>query len=124
MIKKLQQSFFKIKLLFLLLVLVGGMVISSFTSVDSPGEVNVKVLRFYPNPATSYIVFELSDDVVNKGHTLQTYSFLGKSMKEVPINSNKITIPITSDYYRGIYLFQLKDKNKKIVEAGRFNVVK
>ena len=35
----------------------------------------------------------------------------------------KITVPLT-DFYRGVYIFQLRDAKGNIVESGKFQVVK
>jgi hypothetical protein len=48
---------------------------------------------------------------------------MGKKMQELPVNTNKITISLDS-YYRGIYIFQVRDKNGDIIESGKFQVIK
>ncbi len=87
----------------------------------TPGNDQV-IIRFYPNPATSIINFEFSKNI-EKGYTLQIYAFVGKKMTEVIMTSQKVTIPL-DNFYRGVYFFQLRDKTGKIVESGKFQVVK
>ncbi len=83
----------------------------------------VKVVKFYPNPATSLINFEFPNNI-DKNYSLQVFSFSGKKMAELPVSSAKITLIFNNDFYRGIYVFQLKDKNGHVVDAGKFQVVK
>lgn len=97
---------------------------SWFVYAGGNGGATAKVVKFYPNPATSFVNFELPNTVVDKSYTLQVFSFSGRKMTEVAITSNKITITLSNDFYRGIYVFQLKDKNGRIIESGKFQVVK
>lgn len=85
-------------------------------------DAQVKVLKFYPNPAVSVINFEFLQSV-EKGYTLQIYNFVGKKVSESSGLSVKTTISLT-DFYRGVYIFQLRDKSGRIVESGKFQVVK
>lgn len=77
------------------------------------------VVRLYPNPATSFINFEFVN--VQRGYTLQIYAFVGKKMTEVRINSGKITVSL-DNYFRGIYIYQVRDSGGRIVESGKFQV--
>ena len=81
-----------------------------------------KVIKFYPNPAVSYITFELVKDD-NKTFTLQIYSFLGKMVKDIPEVSDKTTVQL-SDLTRGLYTFQLKDQTGRITDSGIFQLNK
>lgn len=82
----------------------------------------VKVVKYYPNPATSYINFEVDADSY-KSSTLVIYNFIGKKQMEQKIVERKTTISLT-DFYRGMYIFQLYDKQGKIIESGKFTVSK
>ncbi len=44
-------------------------------------------------------------------------------MEDIKVTDQKITISLT-DYYRGLYIFQLRDKQGNIIESGKFQVVK
>ena len=81
-----------------------------------------KVVKFYPNPAVSYITFELAKEP-NKTYVLQIYSFLGKMVKDEKEVSDKKTINL-SDLNRGLYTFQLKDESGRITDSGMFQVNK
>lgn len=81
-----------------------------------------KVIKFYPNPAVSYITFELTKEP-NKTYTLQIYSFLGRKVKDVPDMADKRTVNL-SDLARGLYTFQLKDEDGRVTDSGIFQVNK
>lgn len=81
-----------------------------------------KITSFYPNPATSYINFEFTKPI-EKGYILQIYNFIGKKVTEVNINYNKTTISL-DNYFRGIYIFQIRDKNGRVIDSGKFQVAK
>jgi Secretion system C-terminal sorting domain len=80
------------------------------------------VKKFYPNPAISYITFEL-DKEVNQNYTLQIYSFLGKQVKNVTEIQDRQQINL-SDLPRGLYTFQLKDLSGRVTDSGIFQVNK
>lgn len=84
--------------------------------------VEVKTVKFYPNPATSFINFEFEKNDVN-ANSLLIFNFIGKKVEELKIVDQKITISLI-DYYRGIYIFQIRDKQGNIVGSGKFQVVK
>ena len=81
-----------------------------------------KLSKFYPNPATTIINFEL-DKTVDNSFILQVYSFIGKKMTEVKLGDAKVVINL-SDYQRGLYIYQIKDRTGRIVDSGKFQVVK
>lgn len=105
----------------LLFTLTFGSFAQQANSANNLIEVIVKIARFYPNPATSVISFEF--DAVDKSYTFQIYNFLGKKMADEPIANNKLSYNLDT-YYRGLYIFQVRDKGGNIVESGKFQVVK
>jgi len=85
-------------------------------------DASVKIVKFYPNPATTNITFEFIRGT-EKNYTLQIYNSLGKKVLEV--KNLSITNPVNlNDFNRGVYIFQLRDSNGKIIEAGKFQVSK
>lgn len=84
--------------------------------------VKIKTVKFYPNPAVDVIHFELLKAIPNDV-VLQVYSFVGKKLYEAPVLAQKTSIPLT-DFYRGVYIFQLRDKYGRIIESGKFQVNK
>ncbi|HVY73336.1 MAG TPA: T9SS type A sorting domain-containing protein [Puia sp.] len=79
-------------------------------------------VHFYPNPAISYITFDLQKDF-GKNYSIQIFNFLGKKVYEFVVNDAKTVVNL-SDFFRGIYIFQLKDPNGKVIESGKFQVNK
>ncbi len=80
-------------------------------------------VRFYPNPASSYITFEDYLKKYDKNYSIQVFNFLGKKVYEFELGDQKNIVNV-SDFFRGIYIFQLKDAKGKIVESGKFQVSK
>jgi hypothetical protein len=90
---------------------------------SGPGEEPTpKIVKFYPNPATSMITFDFQQGY-DKSYNLQIFNFIGKKVQEITNVSPK-TIVNLNDFYRGIYIFQLKDKTGKVVDSGKFQVSK
>jgi hypothetical protein len=99
-----------------------------FTAINANSQVRttalpepvVKIIKFYPNPAVSQITFdfELGYD---KNYSFQIFNFTGKKVFELFAIAPKAQVNV-ADFYRGVYIFQLKDRNGKIVESGKFQV--
>jgi hypothetical protein len=83
----------------------------------------VRVVKFYPNPATSLITFDLqqADEKQYSQLNLQIFNLTGKKVVEVGQITPK-TIVNVNDFYRGVYIFQLRDKSGKIIDSGKFQV--
>ena len=80
-----------------------------------------RIVKLYPNPATTFITFELPAGY-EKTHAIQVYSFMGKKVYETQTRSQKMTLDL-SDYNRGLYIYHLVDiATGKIVESGKFQV--
>jgi Secretion system C-terminal sorting domain len=80
-------------------------------------------VHFYPNPATSFITFDDFSKKYDKNYTIQLFNFLGKKVFEFNLGDQKNIVNV-SDFFRGIYIFQLRDPTGKIVESGKFQVNK
>jgi hypothetical protein len=82
-----------------------------------------KVLKVYPNPATTQISFEIQGN--NDGsYEIIVYNFLGKRLNDIKdITNNRYTLPLDK-FYSGIYIYQLRDKKGNLVESGKFNVIR
>ncbi|HMH20521.1 MAG TPA: T9SS type A sorting domain-containing protein [Puia sp.] len=85
-------------------------------------EPEVKIVKFYPNPAISYITFEAIEKSAIKAYSLQIFNFLGRKVFEASINS-ETKVDLTT-FVRGIYIFQLKDQSGRISDSGKFQVNK
>ncbi|RPD38948.1 T9SS type A sorting domain-containing protein [Chitinophaga barathri] len=81
-----------------------------------------KVVKAYPNPATSKIYFEIQRNN-DKVYEIIVYNFLGKKMDHIKNLAGRTEVPL-DNYYSGLYIFQLREKNGTLVESGKFNVVK
>ncbi len=80
-------------------------------------------MRFYPNPATSVITFDLQK-AYSQGYSIQIYNaILGRKMYDAANMPERTTINL-SDFSRGIYIYQLHDKTGRMVESGKFQVAK
>lgn len=81
------------------------------------------IVRFYPNPATTAITFDFQK-TFEQGYSLQIFNaILGRKMYDgsnLPVRS---TINLT-DFPRGMYIYQLRDKGGRMVESGKFQVAK
>lgn len=79
-----------------------------------------KVVKTYPNPATSYITFDLQKNY-QQGLTIIVYSFLGKKMYENQNIPEKTTLNL-SEFTRGVYVYHLVDQSGKVLDTGKFQV--
>ncbi len=109
-----------IRLLLILFIGLASLQLSAQDSRLPEKEGNGKIVKFYPNPASSYITFDLQKNH-QKGLTLSVYSFLGKKMHEAQNVSEKTTVSVT-DYNRGMYVYYLTDANGKVIDTGKFQV--
>lgn len=111
------------KIIYILILLIG----INFTTVaqtknPAQGEPIAKLIKPYPIPATTVINFDFQYGY-NKSFSLQIYNFMGKKIVEYTQMLPRINMSL-EDFYRGIYVYQLRDKNGKIIESGKFQVVK
>jgi hypothetical protein len=79
-----------------------------------------RVVKFYPNPAISQITFDFEQNL-DKSYSFQVYNFVGKKVLEVPAVSQKTIVDVTN-LYRGVYIFQLRDKTGRMIDSGKFQV--
>lgn len=92
-------------------------------SPSSPAqEPATRIVKFYPNPATSFINFEFLK-APDKAYSFQIINLLGKKVYEVN-NVTPKTVVNLSEFFRGIYIFQLRDQNGKVIDSGKFQVSK
>ncbi len=88
-----------------------------------PGrESSTRIIKYYPNPAVSQINFDFTKGY-DRSYTFQIFNFLGKKVYELSTVAPKTSVNL-SNFYRGVYIFQLRDKNGKVVESGKFQVSK
>lgn len=87
-----------------------------------PGDNIDRIIKLYPNPATTDITFDLQKGY-QKGMSVQIYSFLGKKVYEIPNAPQKSRVDL-ADFNRGLYMYHLLDATGKVVESGKFQVSK
>jgi hypothetical protein len=85
-------------------------------------DASAKIIKFFPNPATSNINFELPRGY-DKSYTFQLFNFMGKKVYELIPNTQRINVSLDG-FYRGVYIFQLRDKTGKIIDSGKFQVIR
>jgi hypothetical protein len=101
-----------------------------FAALQTKGQITVSnsgtpigpVIKYYPNPATSFITFDFQEGY-QKGYEIQVYNFPGQKVFEQKNIAARTTINL-SDFNRGIYIFQLKDATGKIIRSNKFQVSK
>lgn len=87
-----------------------------------PGQDEVKKLSLYPNPATSYITFDIQKNF-QKGLTIIVFNFLGKKITERQSVNEKTLLSLT-DFTRGTYIYHLIDQTGRVIDTGKFQVTK
>src|SRR5438046_2944092 len=92
-----------LKKIFLVAAFVFAITATQSYTVDNSGLTQVRIVKCYPNPAVSFVNFELANNnTASKNYTLEVYSFTGKKMYETNLSNVKITLSFTNDFYRGI----------------------
>lgn len=114
------------KFIYILTLLI-GITFTSFAQQNKTTDAvdqgsQAKLIRFYPNPASSVINFDYQRGY-DKTYSLQIFNFMGKKVFELKNTPPRMNVNL-DDFYRGIYVFQLRDKNGSIVESGKFQVIK
>lgn len=92
----------------------------SQTNRPASQEPGARVVKFYPNPAISQITFDFEQSL-DKSYSFQVYNFVGKKVLEVQAVSQKTIVDVTN-LYRGVYIFQLRDKTGRMIDSGKFQV--
>jgi hypothetical protein len=88
-----------------------------------PSQSGERIIKLYPNPAVTYITFDLQRNF-KSGWQIQVYNgVLGKKVYEAKITFDKFVLNL-SEYSRGIYIYHLVDQTGFIVESGKFQVSK
>lgn len=120
--EKLKRQYLR-KSLLILFILVCSTFISSAQQGRPSTGVQASIVRFYPNPATSVITFDFQKEY-EPGFSIQIFNaILGRKVYDKSNVPDRTTINL-SDYSRGIYIYQLRDKSGRMIESGKFQVAK
>lgn len=89
----------------------------------SPAGLQTTIVRFYPNPATTVINFDFQK-AYEQGYSIQIFNaILGRKMYDGANVAERTSINL-SDFPRGMYIYQLRDRSGRMVESGKFQVAK
>ena len=83
---------------------------------------SVATVRFTQSGHFLY-TFEDFAKKYDKNYSIEIFNFLGKKIFEFNLGDQKNIVNL-SDFFRGIYIFQLRDASGKILESGKFQVNK
>ena len=109
-------------LLFISIILLTTINSKGQTSREPSPDALQRILKVYPNPATTFTKFEFQKNF-GQGYTLQVINFIGRQVFEAKNISSTTTLDLSS-YNRGVYIYELKDQSGKTVEVGKFQVSK
>lgn len=99
--------------------------LAGFSHVSKAQRINeqpIKVVQCYPNPANTVITFEFGKNS-DKNSFLCIYNFIGKRVEEIRVTNSRIIVNL-NQYFRGLYFYQLKNREGRVLESGKFQVVK
>jgi hypothetical protein len=120
--KNLKKQYLK-RILLIASILLATTVSQAQTKQVLTAGVQVPIVRFYPNPATSVISFDFQKDY-RQGYSIQIFNaIMGRKMYEQANVPERMSVNLT-DFSRGIYIYQLRDKNGRLVNTGKFQVAK
>jgi hypothetical protein len=104
---------------FILLIAIQSLGQSSGTTPSSDAQ--DRIVKLYPNPATTYVTFDLQKGY-QQGLTITVYNgVLGKKVFESANVPSRVTVDL-NNFNRGVYIYHLIDANGKILESGKFQV--
>ncbi|MBL0144800.1 MAG: T9SS type A sorting domain-containing protein [Chitinophagaceae bacterium] len=104
-----------------ILIFIIGLNFTSFAQ-NKPAEPQQKYIKLYPIPASTVITFDFVRGY-DRSFSIQIYNFMGKKVYEVKNTPSRISLPL-NEFYRGLYYYHLLDKNNRLIEIGRFQIVK
>lgn len=107
-----------------ILIFVFGLISLSYGQNKISADQNTpsRLIKFYPNPASSFISFDFQKGYISN-YSLLIFNFMGKKIYELKNIPSRTDINL-EEFYRGIYIYQLREKNGSIIESGKFQVIK
>lgn len=83
-------------------------------------EKNQVAVNLFPNPASDQINFHANSALASKA---QIFDVTGKLITEIPFENNKAKADVNS-LNAGVYFYSIVDKNKQVLNRGKFTVGK
>jgi len=98
--------------------------IGAFAQTKSTNEAVAtgKTVHLYPNPASQIINFDFLRSNESNA-TLLIYNFMGKKIQEIKNINFHLSVDLQR-YYRGTYIYQIRNKKGYIIDSGKFQIVK
>ena len=78
------------------------------------------LISVYPTPASDHITFRLGN---TKGKYIEIYDVVGRMVKTVTARTRNQKVNI-KPFTNGIYIYQVLNKSRNIVDRGRFSISK
>ena len=114
------------KKLFLILTFFIGINFTSFAQIKPTpdnGIVQAKFIKSYPNPASTVVNFEFQKGY-SRSYSIQVLNSIGKKVYVANNIPSRLSVDIKAEkFYRGIYIYQLVDRNGMVVESGKILIV-
>ena len=118
--------FTQLKTIFLILTILIGINFTSFAQnkiTADNGIVQAKFIKSYPNPASTVVNFEFQKGY-SRSYSIQILNIIGKKVYQLKNMPSKLSIDIKAEkFYRGIYIYQLLDRNGLVIESGKIFIV-
>jgi hypothetical protein len=113
-----------LKRLLQILILLFGLNFTSAAQSSTPNDdTQLKFIKTYPNPATTGLTVAFQKGY-NKFYSIQILNTIGKKMYEAKFVPASFFIDLREQkFYRGVYIYQLLDKNGIVIESGKILVV-
>ena len=89
---------------------------SSLSAIENAAE--ALQIRVYPNPVSDLIHVTVTDKVI--GSTVKIHSLLGTEVISKNVTEGQEAIDVSS-LQQGLYLYNILDKNNKVILSGKFN---
>ena len=118
--------FTQLKYILFILIFFLGLNFTSFAQNIAPAPtaaVQAKFIKSYPNPASDVVTFEFQKGY-SRSYSIRVLNSIGKQVYEAKNIPSILTINLKDEkFFRGIYIYQLVDKNGLVIESGKILVV-
>jgi hypothetical protein len=89
-------------------------------SLKSSAKLLSTEIKAYPNPATSFVTIS---STAEQAVSVDVFDITGKKITEGTFDEKKVRIE-TAGLAEGLYLYSVKDKNKKVIATGKVHVTR